>query len=905
MAGVPRSAIGVSLALLMVGGLLVLSGPGAAVQAPSSAVFRNVAESSTECPVPTPEVGSGSGCAAVAAPGSPTSLERSNVPLTGGTPTATRNLDWGTVVPPTIAAGSGAGFSADAIGEQAVLFGGDSGGTLSATTQVYNESTDSWATVSPVSAPSPRADFAFASDDADRSAVLYGGLVTDSTLRVDNSTWIYNFPAESWANVTTALAPPAREDAAFAVDPTAGFGLLYGGWNPSYSATSSLTYSDLWKFSFAGDTWSELSPTGPAPGALQGAMFAWDPTTGTFLLYGGCYPCTSTLWSYNATTNAWTLLPPASGTVPSARADGAWAWDPVDAAAVLFGGTNGVSEFNDSFEYLPGTNAWIEQATSVAPTERSNSAAAWLDVPGNETLVLSGGNGPSTIGADLWRLAPTANLSVFVENAQNSQPLGAARVLVDGTSLLSTGSSGYLNLTQVDPVATVLNVSRLGFADQQNAFWLTPASSTSVSFALAPVAPAVVDVEVVENGTGAPLAGVGINLTVEGVVIGGGNLSTDTEGFVNYSAVPSAIPAPLAVIVCVSPENYTESLNFSLLPGSVHDLVIVLTEYPQLHFQVTGLLASLAVVPLVNANVTENGSLIGRTSATGWLNVTSADPMGNVTLTLSAQGFSTLSQPLVLPRSGILVRTFQLVGLPYGRFQITVFAAGTTSEVLGSNVTATSDTAVTSVAVHTIGPTHLIGGASLSLPPGYYWLNASAYGYHGNNSTSLRALRSNQVISLVMNLTLEPGTNISLRVRAAGDGPPLSGVKVVSTGIPANLTSRSGWANFSNVHFGPAQFNESLSGYENNTTLVLSVPYGGTVDYFVTLTPLPPGPGGSGNLTVPFGQLFPNLGMIWPYLVVLGVTVAGALVYLLALQVAPAPPPENRAAPPEEERFEF
>jgi len=372
-------------------------------------------------------------------------------------------LDWAAAQAPPNGGMEGAGLASDSPNGTAVLFGGQSLGVLDSSTQVYNETTNSWTFLHPSSSPAPRSYFAFGADPSTRVAVLFGGIVNASSLQVDNSTWVYQFENETWVNVSASVAPEPREDSAFAIDPTAGYGLLYGGWNQDYSPTSSITYSDLWRFTLSTDSWSRVlpAPASPLPPPLHGARFTWDPVANEFDLFGGCYPCSNVVWQFSPVTGVWSEVSAPSGTLPGARADSSWNWDPVNQADVLFGGTSSAVSFGDTFEFLPTGDHWTEIEPTVAPSARFASASAWLNVTGNETLLLSGGNTSLPV-PDLWRLAPTSNLSIRVVDFDNDSPISGANVSVDGLPPLPTNQIGYLNLTQLNATETFLNVTKLG-----------------------------------------------------------------------------------------------------------------------------------------------------------------------------------------------------------------------------------------------------------------------------------------------------------------------------------------------------------------------------------------------------------------------------------------------------------
>ncbi len=862
----------------------LLVGPGGPPLSPANATVARAADASLPLRCPTPLTSGGPPCLSPAQIPSVSSVAgASSSP--GSNPALT--LAWAAGPPPSTAAGSGAGMAADPAGDQAVLFGGEQNGVLSNATQVYNESTDTWKSLGAGAAPSPRASFAIGADTSARVAVVFGGVVNATTGRVDNQTWIYHFATATWTNVTSSVAPAARENAALAVNTTGGYALLFGGTNPEYTPTSSLTYRDLWEFNFTTDLWSPLAPAGPRPPALQGAMLTRDTATGEFLLYGGCYPCSSNVWEFRPATG-WSEAPTANGTVPSPRASGAWSWDPVDQVAVLFGGTNGSGLFNSTFEYLPVTNSWVEQTPTRSPSIRSDAAAAWLDVPGNETLLLSGGAGAAPIGPDLWRLAPTASLSVLVENASSGLPITGARVLLGGSSVGSTDPAGYLNLTQVNPTETILNISHLGYADAQRAFWLAPASSTSEAFQLVPVPPARVSVQVVENGTQVPIPGASVSLTVDGFPMPAG--TPGGSGFVNFTDVPSARPAPNATVTASAPLNYSGATTFFLEPNSTVQIQLGLVPYPVLKLGVIGVLAVATVVPVRNANITENGVSLGRTDGAGWLNRTSLVPGGNVTLAVTAEGFSSLTAAFSLPSTGVFTTTFHLTGLPYGTLFVTVHDAATGEGLLGADVNISS-TGLGTVVFNSIAPTRYVGQVpgvvSEQVPTGSYWVNATLFGYHPAFALAPVFVGSGRLVSISVNMTLLPGANVSVLVRADHGGPPIPGARVSAQGLLVQATTTEGWANFTNVHFGPTIFEVSCPGYANNSTLLTLNPME-NVSTLVNLTSLSPGGRGSpGNGSLLFGNDLPTGVEIWPYALVVVFTVVGALVYLLFLRVAP------------------
>ncbi|MGD1099921.1 MAG: hypothetical protein ABR888_06245 [Thermoplasmata archaeon] len=136
---------------------------------------------------------------------------------------------WSQFASPPAGFGVDGGMVANASSGEAVAFGGVSAGVLVNSTFVYTAATNRWSPLNPPTTPSPRSDFDIAFDPATGNATLFGGLTNLTSLSVSNQTWTYHFGSERWTLSTGTPAPPAREAAAFAIDPSLGVGFLFGG----------------------------------------------------------------------------------------------------------------------------------------------------------------------------------------------------------------------------------------------------------------------------------------------------------------------------------------------------------------------------------------------------------------------------------------------------------------------------------------------------------------------------------------------------------------------------------------------------------------------------------------------------------------------------------------------------
>ena len=419
--------------------------------------------------------------AAVASPSETTTVGAASSPEVS----FAQSMSWVSLEPPAPIAASGAGFAALPNSGEGLLFGGETMGGLVNNTTVYDEATNSWQSLSPIPAPSPRSDFALAADST--SAVLFGGLVDLSTQATANDTWVYQYGSMSWTNVSKSVAPAPREDPAFAIDPTAGVALLYGGWAPNPGGTGETIYSDVWELNLGTDIWTRVAVTGTGPGALRGASLVWQPALGVFLLFGGCYPCSSTVWSFAPTGTSWTEQA-ADGSVPSPRMGSVWVWDPAQGVDLLFGGTNGTTSFNDTYYYSPSDLVWTRASAGAAPPARWDSAADFLNATGNQTLLLSGGTDGGAPFADTWRLAAVADLLVQLTN--KSSGLAIAYAIVDiGRSGYVTNATGFINATALPATETTVSSSVPGYETRAVSEWLTPGAESSLTLALTPLPP--------------------------------------------------------------------------------------------------------------------------------------------------------------------------------------------------------------------------------------------------------------------------------------------------------------------------------------------------------------------------------------------------------------------------------
>ncbi len=359
----------------------------------------------------------------------------------------------GTTICPSPRADGAMAWDASLSGD--VLFGG--GGPLNDTwlfrsgswTQLI-ASTNCTGLSGRVPCPSPREEASLTYDYADNILLLFGGYNGSADL---SDTWA--FDAGSWHLLASASGcrscPAGRSSAGFAYDPSLGGVLLFGGY--AYRG-------DSW--SFSGGSWTPVAQT-QRPGPRWDASLAWDPLDQVVLLFGGSNGTAfGDTWTY--AHGVWSQVQPISrctaSSCPSARSGAALAWDGSDQVMILFGGmtTSSGGFLHDTWSYARGN--WslvisgVSCTSSTCPSARANSSMAWDPVDHED--VLFGGYGTSYDGdtwafsGDTWSevLSPTQCGTVPCPSPRESASIATAPPPSSGVVLFGgTTSTGPTNDT--------------------------------------------------------------------------------------------------------------------------------------------------------------------------------------------------------------------------------------------------------------------------------------------------------------------------------------------------------------------------------------------------------------------------------------------------------------------------
>ena len=311
--------------------------------------------------------------------------------------------------------------------------------------------------------------------------------------------------------------PGAREGSANWTD-AAGNLWLFGG--DSLAGQNWEEFDDLWSYNPTTGLWTWVGGSNiaanagsygtlgvPAASNLPPARtdaISWVDSAGIFWLFGGAQlnsngsylAVLNDLWSYNPTTGLWTWVggsntpnavgvyatqgTAAASNVPGARLGGS-VWLDASGNVWLFGGLgldqNGLAqEYNDLWEYNPGTGLWTWVGGSNAPnaggaygTQGAGaagngpgarvSAVSWTDQSGN--FWLFGGYGYAQVGSlgnlnDLWEYNRGSGVWTWIGGSSSTGAPGTY-----GTQGISDSNN-----------APGARAQAVGWLDSSGNFWL-------------------------------------------------------------------------------------------------------------------------------------------------------------------------------------------------------------------------------------------------------------------------------------------------------------------------------------------------------------------------------------------------------------------------------------------------
>jgi hypothetical protein len=273
-----------------------------------------------------------------------------------------------------------------------------------------------WTDAKPTASPPPRRDLGLACDPQSGRAVMFGG--EDGTgSGYLGDTWYYEAAGNTWTQVS-ASGPSARRSPAMQALGN-GKVLLFGGEG------SGGVLGDSWMFDASSLTWTPVS--GTLPPARSHSPLALDNGRNQVIMFGGYDggAAVSDTWSYSIASGQWTKL--STATSPEPRYAHAMAHHPASDAVVLMGGQVALNPNGDTWHYFPATNAWEKKAPLPSPAKRSRHALV-ADVPSGELVAYGGDDriegllAAAAIFSDTWHYRPGSSSWVDESPAFNPGP---------------------------------------------------------------------------------------------------------------------------------------------------------------------------------------------------------------------------------------------------------------------------------------------------------------------------------------------------------------------------------------------------------------------------------------------------------------------------------------------------
>jgi streptogramin lyase len=408
----------------------------------------------------------------------------------------------------------------------------------------------------PIASPPSRGNYAIVYDSDRHVTVLFGGYNGANPFGQNfyGDTWEYD--GQTWRNVPSAEgAPPPfpRYDASMVYSPTEHRMILFGGWVPCGSAIICAA-GDTWEYDGTrtdGTNWIPMHPaSAPPPRAAFG--MAMDTQRGKAVVFGGDGingVLLNDTWEWDGSNWHETVVgSPAfsagsnctSGSLPDPRAFFSLAYDSNHGQTVLFSGTTGICDFNDTWLY--DGNSWQKANPEIQPHARGNYAVAFDAARGK--TVLMGGCFAGTVFADTWvwdganwvdRSAAYGtpggrfNVSMAYDSARQKSVLFAGTNLfscspTSTTSLADTWELSTAGTATTPPPARTLAANLQMTVDEPT----IPAGASLVTLANVPGGrvPGIVDSPATSPLSGIPLSGIPLSgIPLSGIPLSGIPLS--------------------------------------------------------------------------------------------------------------------------------------------------------------------------------------------------------------------------------------------------------------------------------------------------------------------------------------------------------------------------------------------
>ena len=228
-------------------------------------------------------------------------------------------------------------------------------------------------------------------------------------------------PPGEWTEMHPASAPSPRFTNWMAYDSVSDKVILFGGRFEYFGC-----YNDTWAYDFDADTWTNMNPP-VAPSSRFAHAMAYDSQSNRVILFGGSNELQqfSDTWAFNYERNEWTNMNPI--VAPSPRADFGMVYDSQSDRVILFGGYAGY-DLDETWSYDFETNSWTNMNPASRPPARFTPAIAY-NIQSDRVLIFGGIGGG--LRDDMWAYDFESNTWTEMHPAVKPPPSYGARFSYD------------------------------------------------------------------------------------------------------------------------------------------------------------------------------------------------------------------------------------------------------------------------------------------------------------------------------------------------------------------------------------------------------------------------------------------------------------------------------------------
>ncbi len=227
--------------------------------------------------------------------------------------------------------------------EQLILYGGGGSG---AANQMWALSVvnDTWRMLTPPSLPSPsRWNTQLAYDEKYDKVIMFSGMAYNGGF--PNDTWAYDVDENEWERMSPSSSPEGHYGHSLMYDPVSRRVIMLGGhwWDDQVPRNEGFG-DGVWSYDYGSDTWTAIRETQSADQRYW-STYSVNTSSGDITVFGGTNRSGLLGDTWVIRGGEWVQLSPTVH--PEARELAASTYDPINEVTLLFGGSNGLRQFND------------------------------------------------------------------------------------------------------------------------------------------------------------------------------------------------------------------------------------------------------------------------------------------------------------------------------------------------------------------------------------------------------------------------------------------------------------------------------------------------------------------------------------------------------------------------------